>query len=202
MGTKANPGRYDCYEKAEPDEPLFVLLARDRHAPGLVWLWSVLRELDADEAKAHEARECVIAMIEWAAAHGRPVAGIAQSVLAGVLEMIRTINHFVGEDARNEMTGPDDVRRFLCATRLGHTPTHDTEVEGLKAELARSEGERDEACRVAAQRAGADPELRDLLLYEFGTTETELLRDQIADWRERLKALTLEVVQLRQSQTS
>jgi hypothetical protein len=29
MGTKSNPGPFDCYAKAEPDEPMFVLLARD-----------------------------------------------------------------------------------------------------------------------------------------------------------------------------
>lgn len=29
MGTKNNPGAFDCYANAEPDEPMFVLLARD-----------------------------------------------------------------------------------------------------------------------------------------------------------------------------
>jgi hypothetical protein len=33
MGTKRNPGLSDCYAKAEADEPMFVLLARDKHAP-------------------------------------------------------------------------------------------------------------------------------------------------------------------------
>ena len=28
MGTKNNPGRFDCYGNAEPDEPIFVLLGR------------------------------------------------------------------------------------------------------------------------------------------------------------------------------
>lgn len=36
MGTKNNPGRYDCYANAEPDEPMFVLLGHDRHAATLV----------------------------------------------------------------------------------------------------------------------------------------------------------------------
>lgn len=29
MGTKNNPGPFDCYKAALPDEPVFVLLARD-----------------------------------------------------------------------------------------------------------------------------------------------------------------------------
>ncbi|HAW11807.1 MAG TPA: aspartate decarboxylase, partial [Chloroflexi bacterium] len=29
MGTKNNPGKFDCYDDAHPDEPMFVLLGRD-----------------------------------------------------------------------------------------------------------------------------------------------------------------------------
>jgi len=43
MGTKAKPGPIDCYAKAEPDEPLFVLLGRDRHAPDVIRAWAALR---------------------------------------------------------------------------------------------------------------------------------------------------------------
>lgn len=34
----------DCYHKAEPDEPKFTLLGRDRAAPVLVRLWAAIRE--------------------------------------------------------------------------------------------------------------------------------------------------------------
>ena len=71
MGTKNNPGAFDCYENAEPDEPMFVLLARDRRAPGLVEQWAT-RYIDSfavvtDEhrAKAQEARDCANAMRAW-----------------------------------------------------------------------------------------------------------------------------------------
>ena len=40
MGTKNNPGKYDCYVKAEADEPMFVLLARDPLAANLVEEWA------------------------------------------------------------------------------------------------------------------------------------------------------------------
>src|ERR1044072_2239185 len=64
LGTKNNPGKFDCYANADPDEPMFVLLGRDKHAPTLVWLWSTLRELDnEDPAKVQEARECCFDMM-------------------------------------------------------------------------------------------------------------------------------------------
>jgi hypothetical protein len=43
MGTKNNPGPYDCYGKADPDEPLFTLRAKDPIAPFLVELWVATR---------------------------------------------------------------------------------------------------------------------------------------------------------------
>ena len=36
MGTKANPGQFDCYAAAADDEPLFVLRANDPLAPSLL----------------------------------------------------------------------------------------------------------------------------------------------------------------------
>lgn len=43
MGTKLNPGKFDCYEKAAPDEPIFILLGRDPHAAEVVGYWIALR---------------------------------------------------------------------------------------------------------------------------------------------------------------
>jgi hypothetical protein len=87
MSTKNNPGKYDCYAKAAPDEPMFVLLARDPVAPFLVSLWAKVRMGDANAAfavfqkmrntlvpgyyetpdveKACEAMDCSAAMFEW-----------------------------------------------------------------------------------------------------------------------------------------
>lgn len=93
MATKQNPGKYDCYAKAEPDEPMFILLGRDKHAPTLIWLWAVLREFDdEDPAKVGEARQCVADMMEWAHQHKRPVVGLGQATLAGLMELIRAVN--------------------------------------------------------------------------------------------------------------
>ena len=43
MGTKNNPGKYDCYDKLDPDEPYFVLRAKDPSAPYLIRIWEKLR---------------------------------------------------------------------------------------------------------------------------------------------------------------
>lgn len=87
MGTKNNPGQFDCYHAAEPDEPMFVLLARDRLAGHLVSIWSKVRMGDLEAAsavfldmmhkhavaygmepdieKAGEAIECALSMFKW-----------------------------------------------------------------------------------------------------------------------------------------
>ena len=67
MGTKNNPGEYDCYEKAEPDEPMFILLARDPKAPNLIRTWVTNRLLSGDKniEKLVEAIQCADAMDKW-----------------------------------------------------------------------------------------------------------------------------------------
>lgn len=72
MGTKNNPGQYDCYANAQPDEPMFVLLGRDKHAAGLVRLWALLRQrAGEDEAKIAEALQCADGMDDYAVKLGK-----------------------------------------------------------------------------------------------------------------------------------
>lgn len=69
MGTKNNPGDFDCYEKADPDEPMFVLLGRDVDAPDLVELWALQRLARGHghkEEKPLEALGCAQDMREYA----------------------------------------------------------------------------------------------------------------------------------------
>lgn len=66
MGTKNNPGKFDCYANAAPDEPMFILLGRDRHAPTLVRIWALLRHDDGEAAeKVAEALACATLMDHW-----------------------------------------------------------------------------------------------------------------------------------------
>ncbi len=73
MGTKNNPGKYDCYANADPDEPMFILLARDASAPDLVKAWALQRKVhilkgekpDEDMDMVNEAMQCVKEMEKW-----------------------------------------------------------------------------------------------------------------------------------------
>lgn len=73
MGTKTDPGDYDCYDNALPDEPMFVLLGRDPDAPYLVREWAAVRRErvrrgerpTSDLAMVDEAMECANEMIRW-----------------------------------------------------------------------------------------------------------------------------------------
>lgn len=53
MGTKNNPGKFDCHAKAKPDEELFTLLERDEHMPHLVRYWAWLKAGNGE--RWHEA---------------------------------------------------------------------------------------------------------------------------------------------------
>jgi hypothetical protein len=77
MGTKNNPGKFDCYAKAEPDEPMFILLARDPSAPWLIEKWCDERATqigagdrpESDREKIAEAIECAREMRRWRREH-------------------------------------------------------------------------------------------------------------------------------------
>jgi hypothetical protein len=73
MGTKSNPGAWDCYANAEPDEPMFILLGRDPHAGAAVRKWAADREAliegghkpETDRQMVEEARRCADAMDDY-----------------------------------------------------------------------------------------------------------------------------------------
>lgn len=43
MGTKQNPGKFDCHGKAAPNEPIFTLRGKDPSGPYFVRAWAYLR---------------------------------------------------------------------------------------------------------------------------------------------------------------
>lgn len=73
MGTKNRPGQFDCYANALPDEPMFILLARDPDFYRLVSEWADRRERDircgqrpdSDWDMVHEARRCAALGESW-----------------------------------------------------------------------------------------------------------------------------------------
>ena len=52
IGTKSNPGRFDCYANVYSNEPIFVLRAEDPLAFYLVELWAACRSKDSVKAVA------------------------------------------------------------------------------------------------------------------------------------------------------
>jgi len=73
MGTKNNPGAFDCYHNALPDEPMFVLLARDPDFNYFVQEWAKRRvrdilcgeRPDSDMEMVNEAYHCAIEGQNW-----------------------------------------------------------------------------------------------------------------------------------------
>lgn len=70
MSTKRNPGPYACYDKLDPDEPFFVLRAKDPLAPAVVEAWATAAALTATSVdlrdKSREARAVAVRMRLWA----------------------------------------------------------------------------------------------------------------------------------------
>lgn len=62
MSTKNNPGNFDCYANAKPDEEIFTLLERDDCSPVTIRFWCEQRILRGknkpDDAQITEALEC------------------------------------------------------------------------------------------------------------------------------------------------
>lgn len=71
MGTKNNPGKFDCYGAAAPDEPMFILLGRDPLAPQLVAIWAAVAKLvgTKNPEKIAEALQCSNDMRAYLAKH-------------------------------------------------------------------------------------------------------------------------------------
>lgn len=136
MGSRLNPGRFDCQDKAADDEPTFTLLARDKHAASLVWMWAALRAIDGEDPDVvAEARQCVIDMMNWGIQNDRQSVGLGQAILAGVMELMACVNQMqtlLGDHHLNQMTDIDVVRKFLASSEYEH-PEGD-HVDGVHGE--------------------------------------------------------------------
>lgn len=110
MATKRKPGKYDCYEKAGDDEPMFILLGRDPTAWLVVTLWVRLRMYlgqRVSDGQIDEARQCAQEMEHAAAARGK---GVELTRLAQLMSTL-------GQDT---LSAAEVIRRILA---LEQTPT-------------------------------------------------------------------------------
>jgi hypothetical protein len=124
MGTKNNPGKYDCYAKAEPDEPMFVLLGRDPLAATLVRAWARRYEGNGQEPKKiDEARACADALEIWANSLGN--SGPAPSLMTQAEETrlrnaeidCKTLRETVSNLERNLVTVREERHTLLEANQ-------------------------------------------------------------------------------------
>jgi len=84
MGTKSSPKPFDCYANLYPDEPYFLVRAKDLQAPDLVRAWARERRLRVgrgecpleDLEQVREALQCATDMEAWRADHR---AGVSSS---------------------------------------------------------------------------------------------------------------------------
>lgn len=78
MSTKRNG--VSCYDKADQDEPIFVLRSTDRFAPHIIRYWASLVIKSSERptpsktaAKVIDAHYCASAMEEWQVEHSDKV---------------------------------------------------------------------------------------------------------------------------------
>jgi hypothetical protein len=113
MSTKSNPGLFDCYAKALPNEPMFVLLARDETAPDYVRMWAA--ERTAEIAKSNrpvedmhmviEALDCARDMEKWRDANEGAWRVKAEP---------ETANIFVAETVKERVPEAVALERIAC----------------------------------------------------------------------------------------
>ena len=117
MGSKEKPGSFDCYEDALPNEPLFTLLARDRHAPDAVEKWADSRELEilrgyggnknklAEELRQlAEARRCAEEMRAWRTSN---MGAWKPGIVASSLMLLTNATTFQAEEELYASIHPD-----------------------------------------------------------------------------------------------
>jgi hypothetical protein len=152
MGTKNNPGDYDCYQHARPDEPMFVLLGRDPFAGLLVRLWAEARaELGTtSEEKLAEAYRCADAMGSWAIDERKSVA-VAKAALHKIMVKRATVGdeaRGVASDRAVEGMAPAKWPPTSCEHPIAHRRVHPATADRT---------EKKEACGVCLSYRWRDP---------------------------------------------
>lgn len=161
MGTKNKPGRFDCFANAEPDEPMFVLLARDQQAPILVECWAHTRaESGEDPAKVEEALKCAKAMRRWR--YERKGAPICEYCESGSEDCTKASRKLVSDDG-------GFVWLFWCAGPETYLPRECTVVtieEYFATDEISNDYCNDEALRVYHETKGMRVRANDAVMGE------------------------------------
>jgi hypothetical protein len=126
MGSKNNPGKFDCLSKAEPDEPMFVLLGRDPVAPILINLWADIRgRMGEEQEKVEEAVACAEACAAWLVAHDK---------YEKFKEAVAVTEEVIADEKTSARTrGLEELVRKLCSA-LG-TSDEEEELRRMALEM-------------------------------------------------------------------
>jgi hypothetical protein len=135
MGTKQNPAPFDCYAKALPDEPIFILLARDSAADGAVLHWADTREAaidnglkpESDRPMVAEARHWIRTARAWRPANWPARKG--EAVRDPRQDLIDVIGHQTERAERAEAA-------FRALTEIVNRPIVDDFLHGVRLESA------------------------------------------------------------------
>lgn len=109
----------DCFHKAEDDEELFTLLARDPIAPVLVRIWVALSDPSRQPlARINEAARCATKMDDWRKEHrphktDQPLESLANHIADRVVEGIERDWYANGEGAYHVL--PEELRQLVKA---------------------------------------------------------------------------------------
>lgn len=138
MGTKNNPGNFDCYANADPDEPMFILLGRDTNAPQLVQEWAEMREAAGeDRAKTEEARDCADAMIDWLEKLGKKPVFVATEMIEKLAvfwkEHNSRLNTIIGKATVPSMRTEDPLAKEVHLDLINFANWVDEQLAGMNA---------------------------------------------------------------------
>ncbi len=140
MGTKNNPGAFDCFANAEPDEPMFILLGRDPVAGLVVELWAWLRvemgKENDDDPMILEAKACAKALREWAVVN-RSKGDQERAAFEALLKRIKPLEEWQSRPAPEETSVLVEVARWVNEgdndmTPLGRAFVHYERTRGLR----------------------------------------------------------------------
>jgi len=148
LGTKTLPGPFDCYASALPDEPLFVLLARDESAPDIVVQWAMQRLQAIRDGKKplsdvpmiREALNCSVDMVLWRIAHrGAPAEGQSSGSLPSwhSRQADYSAQHELQKELSPYQKAPQierSPRCSVCGREMADMPLPDCSNEAHKAE--------------------------------------------------------------------
>jgi len=151
MGTKLKPARFDCYANALPDEPMFILLARDASASGVVKLWAMERlceisqgrRPESDRPMVEEARQCAKDMAEWRSTNygkwrnvkppPKPTAGldaIANPIASAVADVIRERSRQITQEGHTQEHDDTLVNGEIADAGLAYVINSDPNADG------------------------------------------------------------------------